>query len=387
MERNKLPKRPKKHAIDFYLLFVLFCLLAIGLLMVFSASSVNAFMTYKNTYHFFARQAVWVILGLGGLFFLMHYDYYRLKKLGPSLIFVSILLLIGVLIFGKNINGATSWYSFGGFSFQPTELLKPILVISLAGMLVKKQNKIGTFIEGMGPSFVLLGILVGLVMAQPDMGTTMILVGITFVMLLIAGANLWYFGIMGTIGSLLAFMMIWTSDYRRDRLLNFLDPWKDALDSGYQLVQSLYAIGSGGAIGLGLGHSKQKFAWLPEEHNDFIFSIISEELGFVGGFTVIALFAVFAWRGYSIAKKAPDSFALLVAGGLTSMIMMEAVINLAVVTGSMPVTGMTLPFVSYGGSSLLFKLSAMGILLNISRYTVETHEDILASPEKKVTMT
>lgn len=371
-----MKRRPKRHAIDFYLFFAVICLLVIGVLMVFSASSVSAYNQYNNAYYFFQRQIIWAVLGIIIMLTVSGIDYYRFKNLAFSGYILGLLCLVAVLAAGKTINGAKSWILLGPMSFQPSELAKPLVVLELARILSQKQKKIRSLREGLGPPLVSLGVVCGLIMLQPDLGTTMVLLLTGFTMLFVARVRFIHLSLLAGAGAVVAAFLMTMKSYRLERLQTFIDPWRDPLGSGYQIVQSLYAIGSGGLFGLGLGQSKQKYLWLPEEHNDFIFAVIGEELGFIGAAGVLLLYALLAGRGLQVARKAPDTFGRLLAAGLTSMILVEAIINLAVVTGSMPVTGVTLPFISYGGSSLLFKLLGMGILLNVSRHTVEEEKPV-----------
>lgn len=371
-----MKRRPKRHAIDFYLFFPIICLLVIGMLMVFSASSVSAYNQYNNAYYFFQRQVIWAVLGIIVMLSVSGIDYYKLKNPAFFGYIFGLLSLIAVLVVGKTINGAKSWILLGPMSFQPSELAKPLVVLELARILSQKQKQIQSLREGLGPPLLSLGVVCGLIMLQPDLGTTMVLLLTGFTMLFVARARFIHLGLLAGAGTVLAAVFMTMKSYRIERLETFIDPWKDPLGSGYQIVQSLYAIGSGGLFGLGLGRSKQKYLWLPEEHNDFIFAVIGEELGFIGAAGVLLLYALLAGRGLQVARKAPDTFGRLLGAGLTSMILVEAIINLAVVTGSMPVTGVTLPFISYGGSSLLFKLLGMGILLNVSRHTVEEEKPV-----------
>ncbi len=352
------------------------CLLVIGVLMVFSASSVSAYNQYNNAYYFFQRQIIWAVLGIIIMLTVSGIDYYRFKNLAFSGYILGLLCLVAVLAAGKTINGAKSWILLGPMSFQPSELAKPLVVLELARILSQKQKKIRSLREGLGPPLVSLGVVCGLIMLQPDLGTTMVLLLTGFTMLFVARTRFLHLSLLAGAGAVVAAFLMTMKSYRLERLQTFIDPWRDPLGSGYQIVQSLYAIGSGGLFGLGLGQSKQKYLWLPEEHNDFIFAVIGEELGFIGAAGVLLLYALLAGRGLQVARKAPDTFGRLLAAGLTSMILVEAIINLAVVTGSMPVTGVTLPFISYGGSSLLFKLLGMGILLNVSRHTVDEEKPV-----------
>ncbi|HEX3032608.1 MAG TPA: putative lipid II flippase FtsW [Bacillota bacterium] len=366
-----MKKNSRRQGIDFFLFLPIICLLATGVLMVFSASSVSAYNQYHNAYYFLQRQAIWVALGSVIMMIAAGVDYYKLKQYSIYLYIFGLLCLLAVLVLGKTVNGAKSWIELGPANLQPSELIKPLVVLELARILSSKQKKIHSLTEGVGPALVSLAIVCALIMAQPDLGTTMVLLITAFTMFFVARVSYLHLGMMAGSGSALGVFFLLAKSYRKDRIATFMDPWKDPLGTGYQIVQSLYAIGSGGLWGLGLGQSKQKYLWLPEEHNDFIFAIIGEELGFVGGVFILGLYALLTSRGLLASRRAPDDFGRLLAAGLTAMIAVEAIINLAVVTGSMPVTGVTLPFISYGGSSLLFKMAGMGILLNISRHSVQ----------------
>ncbi|GIN91458.1 stage V sporulation protein E [Siminovitchia terrae] len=283
---------------------------------------------------------------------------------------VCFILLLVVLIpgIGMERNGSRSWIGVGAFSIQPSEFIKLALIAFLAKFLSEKQRYITTVKKGLGPSLALVFLAFGLIMLQPDLGTGTVMVGTCIVMLFIAGARIFHFAVLGLIGLAGFVGLILSAPYRMARITSFLDPWKDPLNSGFQIIQSLYAIGPGGLFGLGLGESRQKFFYLPEPQTDFIFAILSEELGFIGGSLVILLFALLLWRGIKIALGAPDLYGSFLAVGIISMIAIQVMINIGVVTGLMPVTGITLPFLSYGGSSLTIMLMAVGVLLNISRY-------------------
>ncbi|MGL5244582.1 MAG: FtsW/RodA/SpoVE family cell cycle protein, partial [Sarcina sp.] len=277
------------------------------------------------------------------------------------------LLLVAVFLFPAT-KGAQRWIKLGPLSFQPSELAKYVVVIMLATLLVKKGEQIKEFWKGVVPCLILGGAYAGLILAQKNLSIASVTMIVTFILIVIAGAkNKQMFG--GVLPVLIAAAITFTfsEDYRRARLMNFMNPWKDPAGDGYQLIQSFYALGAGGVTGLGLGQSRQKTLYMPEPHNDFIFSIIGEELGLIGCLVIIGLFSFFIYRGIKIAVEAKDDYGTLLATGITSIVAVQAIINIAVVTGSMPVTGVPLPFISYGGSSLVINLIAMGILLNISR--------------------
>lgn len=360
--------RPKSP--DFIIFFAVLALLAIGVVMVYSSSAVSAYVNFQDSFYFLKRQIVWVTLGLLAMVLTMNIDYHAWKKLAKPVMVVTLILLILVLVpgLGRVVNGARRWLGFGSLYMQPSEIAKLSMVLFCASSLALRQDKITSFVKGILPQLVVLLIVFGLILKEPDLGTALAIGGTVFVLLFTAGAKISHLvslGIAGVSGIITAIII---EPYRMKRLLAFSDPWADPLDTGYHIIQSLYAIGSGGLFGVGLGRSREKFLYLPEPHTDFIFAILGEELGFIGTITVIILFFLFAWRGFKVAISAPDIFGSLMAAGLTTMIIMQALMNIAVVTASMPVTGIPLPFLSFGGSALIFTLSGVGILLNISRY-------------------
>lgn len=359
----------KKGQIDYSFLLTVLALLAMGLIMVMSASSESArYASYTNgdPYYFVKRQALWAVLSLFAMAFFATLDYHKLCKASTLIIGVTVVLLIAVLIIGTEVKGGKRWISLGFIQFQPSEFAKIAVILFFAESL-SRNRKILNNIKGL---FFYIGILVviaALLMLEPHMSATVLIMLIGMGILFIAGAKMKHLVPLAVIAVTGASFFVLTKDYRRARLFAFLDPFKDKLGDGWQIIQSLYAIGSGGVFGLGLGKSRQKFLYIPEPHNDFIFSILCEELGLIGAAFVILLFAVLIWRGFKIAMEAPDMEGNLVASGITMLIAFEVIINIAVVTSSMPVTGMSLPFFSYGGTSLLMLLSSMGIMLNISK--------------------
>lgn len=345
-------------------------LLAIGLIMVYSASAVWADYKFNDSFFFAKRQLLFAGLGFAAMFFMMNIDYWSWRKWAKPMLLICFILLVAVLIpgIGMERNGSRSWIGVGAFSVQPSEFIKLALIAFLAKFLSEQQRYITTIRKGLVPSLSLVFLAFALIMLQPDLGTGTVMVGTCFIMLFIAGARILHFVILGLIGLAGFVGLILSAPYRMARITSFLDPWQDPLNSGFQIIQSLYAIGPGGLFGLGLGQSRQKFFYLPEPQTDFIFAILSEELGFIGGSLVILLFALLLWRGIKIALGAPDLYGSFLAVGIISMIAIQVMINIGVVTGLMPVTGITLPFLSYGGSSLTIMLMAVGVLLNISRY-------------------
>lgn len=360
-----------KAAPDFLLIAVTLVLLSIGLVMVYSASSAGAANKFDgDSFYFVKRQIMFAGVGIIAMFFVMNVHYWTWRSWAKAAMLICFLLLIIVLIpgIGTARGGARSWFGIGAFSIQPSEFMKVALIAFLAKYLSEHQKIVTSFKKGFVPSLILVFLAFGLIMLQPDLGTGTVLVATCMTMLFTAGARIKHFVIMGLVGLLGFAGLIISAPYRIKRITSFLDPWQDQLGSGFQIIQSLYAIGPGGLLGFGLGQSRQKYQYLPEPQNDFIFSIISEELGFIGASFVLLLFCLLLWRGIRIALGAPDLYGTLLATGFTSMIAIQVMINIAVVIGLIPVTGITLPFLSYGGSSLTLMLVSVGVLLNISRY-------------------
>jgi cell division protein FtsW len=358
----------RKGKFDWYALIPVLLLLGIGLIMVLSASSPTSVAgTSKDAYLYFRKQLIWVGVGLVSMFMMANYNYRKLKKFVLPAAALTVILLIAVFAFPER-NGAHSWIVIGSSQFQPSEFVKLCIILILAQMMSGKHIKMSSLNKGLMPPLVAIAIVCGLVMAEPDLGSAIVIAMISYVMLFVGGVKIKHLLALAGAGISSVIAAVYLEPYRMARFTYFWDPAKDAQGRGYQIIQSLYAIGSGGLMGAGLGRSMQKYKYIPEQHTDFIFSILAEELGFIGAAFIIILFIFFAARGYRIAMNSRDKFGSLLACGVTTMIIIEAIINIAVVSGSMPVTGITLPFISYGGSSLLFKLTAVGILLNISKY-------------------
>jgi cell division protein FtsW len=360
----------KKSTPDFLLVIVTLSLLAVGLIMVYSASAVWASYKFDDSFFFVKRQLLFAGVGVFAMFFLMNIDYWTWRTWAKVLLIVCFVLLILVLIPGIGVvrNGSRSWIGVGAFSIQPSEFMKLAMIAFLAKFLSERQKMITSFKRGLLPSLSIVFLAFAMIMLQPDLGTGTVMVGTCVVMIFISGARISHFIMLGMVGLVGFAGLVLSAPYRIKRITSFLDPWSDPLGSGFQIIQSLYAIGPGGLFGLGLGQSRQKFFYLPEPQTDFIFAIISEELGFIGATFVLLLFALLLWRGIRISLGAPDLYGSLLAVGIISMIAIQVMINVGVVTGLMPVTGITLPFLSYGGSSLTLMLMAVGVLLNISRY-------------------
>ncbi|MCD7033892.1 stage V sporulation protein E [Metabacillus sp. GX 13764] len=361
----------KKTAPDYILIIATLLLLGIGLIMVYSASAVWADYKFDDSFFFAKRQLLFAAIGVAGMFFIMNLDYWSWRTWAKLLVIICFVLLAAVLVPGIGMvrNGSRSWIGIGAFSIQPSEFMKFAMIAFLAKYLSENQKKITSFRKGLVPSLALVFTAFGMIMLQPDLGTGTVMVGTCIVMIFAAGARISHFAGLGLLGLTGFIALILSAPYRIKRITSFLDPWQDPLGSGFQIIQSLYAIGPGGLFGLGLGQSRQKFFYLPEPQTDFIFAIISEELGFIGGTIVLLLFSLLLWRGIKIALGAPDLYGSFLALGIISMVAIQVMINVGVVTGLMPVTGITLPFLSYGGSSLTLMLMAVGVLLNISRYS------------------
>ena len=365
-------KRTRIKSGDFALTILVLVLVVFGVIMVFSSSYYSAINDTGDPYTYLKRDIFWVILGLAAMIFCAMFDYHLYAKAAPAILIVSIVLL--ALLFtplGVTRNFATRWIEIGGFTLMPGEVAKIAAIIFVASFLSKDPRRIRSFTQGVLPLLGLCGLFFVLIILQPNLSTAITICGIIIGMMFVAGLNLIYLGgIVGLGAAGITFMILTDEDgYRLKRLTSFLDPFQDPLGDGYQVIQSLLALGSGGLFGVGLGKSIQKTLYLPEPQNDFIFAIIGEELGFVGCLLLIGCYLVLIWRGIHIALKAPDMFGTLLAAGITIMLALQVVLNIAVVTSSMPPTGITLPFVSYGGTALMLCMGSMGILLNISRHT------------------
>ncbi|OOM09234.1 stage V sporulation protein E [Clostridium saccharobutylicum] len=362
------PKRKRKMGeVDYGIFYTVLLLLAIGTVMVYSASSYYSMFTYNDSMYFLKKQLLWAPLGIVTMVFMMCYDYHKLRRYTPAITIICVPLLIAVFFF-SGVNGAQRWIKLGPLSFQPSDLTKYAVVLFLAMTLEMKGEGVKEFKTGILPFLGVAGFFAGLVLLEKNLSIASVIMIVTFIMLFASGGRVKHlFGIVAPamVGAALFFTI--STAYRRARMLNFINPWKDPAGNGYQLIQSFYALGAGGITGLGLGQSRQKTLYMPEPHNDFILSIIGEELGLIGCVCIIILFVIFIWRGVNVAMKARDTYGTLLAIGITSVIAVQSLINIAVVTGSMPVTGVPLPFISYGGTSLVINMTAMGILLNISR--------------------
>jgi cell division protein FtsW len=340
-----------------------------GVVMVYSASADLAFAENGTQYHYVRRQAVWTVAGLLAMMGVMHFDYGRLRdrRVVAGLVAGTVVLLLAVFLFPR-INGAHRWIKLpGGFSLQPSELSKLALAIFLARFLERRAGEEQSLWKTFAPCVLLTGLFVVLVSAEPDLGTAMMLGVTSVVMLYAAGARLLYLGVLGVAGIVGIVFMIVLFPWRLGRVTAFLDPWADAQGTGFQVVQSLIAVGSGGMEGLGFAQGRQKMLFLPFAHSDFIFAVVGEELGLLGALTLVSVFGLFLWRGVRAARRAPDRFGMLLGLGIVVGIVAQALFNISVVLSLVPTKGIPLPFVSYGGSSMLFTLVSVGVLLNISQ--------------------
>jgi cell division protein FtsW len=382
---------PRRGTPDFLLLFLTFLLVGFGLVMVFSASSVVAVASSKfnnNAWYFTERQIVWAVLGIFSMFVIMNIPSDFLRKWFKPFFIVVVIMLVMVL-FTEKVNGARSWFGIGigsrSIGVQPTEFAKLAVILYLAALISKKGDKFRDFHKGLLPVLLIVGLVAGLIMLQPDLGSCMILIICALTVIVTGGANLKHLftagAILGGIASLFLggyLLALHASGgeygYRMHRILSFLDPWADPLDSGYNLIQSWYALAHGGITGAGFGQSIQKLHYLPYPYNDFIFAVIGEELGFIGILLFLLVYIAFLWRGLIISLRSPHTFGTLAGAGVVGMIASQALINIGGVTGAIPITGVTLPLISYGGTSLLVTLASIGILLSISRDTHREHQ-------------
>jgi cell division protein FtsW len=344
-------------------------LVCLSIVMVWSASAVVAMERFQQPYLFLTKQVMWSLMGVAVLWAAMGVDYrfYKQERFIWSCLGFVALALIAVL-FSSPVNNARRWFSIGGLGIQPSELAKLAVIFFIASMLERRMTRINEIGYSLLPIGLVVGALVALILLEPDFGTSMSLALIAGVMVFAAGLSYAYVAAAGMMLLPLAGLLMVGADYRRRRLLAFLHPWDDPLGDGFQLIQSLIAVGTGGVTGKGLMQGVQKLFYLPEPHSDFIYAVISEELGLIGASAVLICFCVITWRGLRIATKAPDTFGAFVALGMTTMIAVQALVNISVVLGMMPTKGIPLPFVSAGGSSLIINLLGMGVLLNVSRH-------------------
>jgi len=358
----------KRVSVDRWLFTVTMLLVFLGLVMVFSASAVMARERFGSAYAFLSKQLIWAVAGLAAMVITMRLDYRRYKH--PALVFslmgVTTLLLISVFFLDRSHN-THRWIHAGGFSFQPSELAKPVLILFLAYFLESRAKMMDDVRNTLLPAAAPVLVFLGLIVLQPDLGTAIACAGIAACVFYVAGMRLRYFGYAFAASLLPLYFLIFHVSFRRDRILAFLNPYADRQKAGFHIIQSLIAVGTGGITGTGLMEGKQKLFYLPEPHTDFIFAVTAEELGLVGAIFVVTLFAIFLWRGMRASWRTTDLFGRYLAVGITSMVVLQAFINISVVLGMMPTKGIPLPLVSYGGSSLFVTLACVGVLLNITK--------------------
>ena len=352
------------------IMYLVTTLLVIGIIMIYSTSSARTTEGAGSMNIIFLKHVAWIIIAITGMLIMMKTDYHYLQRYSMVIFIVALAGLAVVLIpeIGAKINGSRRWIRVGVFGYQPSEFAKLAMIIFMSGYIVKNREKMATFAKGFVVPIILIGVVSLLILKEPDFGTAIFVTVVSFILLMAGGTRIIYV-IFTLIASIPHIYQILNKipTYQHNRLLAFLDPWKDPMGIGYQIIQSWIALGSGGIAGLGLGESRQKLFFLPMSDNDFIFSIIGEEFGFIGTTCIIIMFALFAWQGMRICKAAPDAFGFFLALGITASIALQAAINVAVVTGSIPTKGLPLPFISTGGSSILLSLLGVGILLNIAR--------------------
>lgn len=352
---------------DPVLLTVILLLMGFGLVMVYSTSSIYSLKKFNDAFYFLKRQATFMVIGLITFYIVARIDIKIWKSLAYPLLFISLLLLVALFTkYGKTVGGATRWLNLGGINIQPVEFAKFSLIVYLAYSIEKKADKMSRFFIGFLPHFIITGVLFILVLFEPDFGNAMIILCISLALLYIGGVKLYHIALVCLLASPLLLYELLHAGYRWRRLLIFLNPWQDPTGSGFQIIQSTYAFASGGLFGRGLGNGRQKLFYLPASHTDFIFSNIGEELGFIGVLFTVMLYLVIVWRGFTAMKYTSDIYVVILTTGMLLLLIMEALINMCVGLGAVPTKGLTLPLLSYGGSSLIVTCLSLGIIMNVS---------------------
>lgn len=363
-------KKASRKTVDWVLVFIVVVLVLFGFLMVYSSSYPDGYYKFDgDPFYFLKKQVIAAVIGLAGMIFFANIPYKLYSKFNKVILIACIGFALLTVVLGIASNGAQRWINIGGISLQPSEIIKIGGVLYMADYFNKNRKNMSSFTKGFIPSFLLIGLFCGLIAMQDDLSTAIILGGTLIVMFFCAGAKISQLVALFGLAVAGVVTLIAMQPYRITRVIVFFDPFKYKQDEGWQIIQSLFALGTGGLFGMGIGKSRQKFFYLPEAYNDFIFSIIGEELGFIGCVFVILGFVIFAWRGLRISMNTEDFFGSQVALGMTTLVLVQFLIHVAVATSSMPPTGRALPFISAGGSSLMFLLCSMGILLNISKYS------------------
>ena len=355
-------------ALDVPFALLTLLLLSIGVIMVLSASFARAYYNPEiSSTYYFTRQLFFAVSGVGIMYVASRFPIGFYRRFSYIIMFAALCFMLLVLVAGRKVNGARRWFEIGGVTFQPSEIAKIGIILVEANMICRYKNKMKTFRYGVVPFAILVAIVVGLLVLEPHLSASVIIIAITAVMMYVGGTRLRWFALGIALVAAAGFIAVSVLDYSGDRITAWLDPFADTSDTGYQIVQSLYSIGSGGLTGLGLGQSRQKYLYLPEEHNDFIFSVVCEELGFIGAALILVLFALLIIRGYWLALHCRDRYSFLVCIGIMSHLAIQVILNVAVVTNLVPCTGVSLPFFSYGGTALWLQLAEMGVVLSISR--------------------
>ncbi len=344
-------------------------LVSIGVVMIYSTSAIYAYEKMGDSLYFLKRHLIYLTIGLCMMLVMMGISINTLKKMSKPVMVLSAAVLVLVLIphIGSQTAGARRWFKFGFINFQPSELAKVAMILYMADLISRKGDVVKNFLYGYLPPVIVLGLVVGLILLEPDLGTAIAISVIAFIMLFVSGARLHHIFVSFLASLPALYLLMFSVPYRRKRITAFLNPWADRRGTGFQIIQSFIALGSGGLFGVGLGQSRQKLFYLPASHTDFIFSIIGEELGFVGAASVVILFMLFVWQGMRIVFKAEYTFERLLSLGVVSLIALEAIINIGVSAGALPTKGIPLPFISYGGSGLIFHFMAIGMLLNVAK--------------------
>lgn len=362
------PAPPIRPLYDIKLLLPVLFLVGIGIVMVYSASSAMALKKFGSAFFFIRKQALFALAGVVVLVFCSRFPYRLYRSLAYPILCVAVLLLIAVHVsgLGHTAGGSTRWLRLGGLSFQPSEFARFAMIVYLAYSLARKDDQLKDFYVGFLPHILVLGVITALIFLQPDFGSVVIIAMVTYLMMFVGGVRLTHMAISLTVFLPVLYFFMTGAEYRLRRLLSFLDPWQYPADEGYQIIHSLMAFGTGGIWGTGIGKGYQKLFYLPEPHTDFIFSVIGEELGLAGIAIILVLFAIILWQGLRIAKNADDPFGAFLATGLTVSILLQVCVNMGVTLGLLPTKGLTLPFLSYGGTSLLINMASIGILMNIA---------------------
>ncbi len=371
-ELNKEMRKSARAPMDLPFATLVILISSIGLIMMFSASYASAYWKFSNPAYFLTRQGPYLLLGIVAMYVISRFNYQILSYFAWPMMAVSVILLMLVPFIGTELKGAKRWIYFGPISVQPSEIAKIAVIVLFSVLITKFGEKMTTFKYGILPFTGILGVLIALLAVQPHLSGIVLIAAVGASLMFAGGVKLRYFAAVGVVAAAGGWLLVSQMEHAQKRINIWLDPWSDVLKDGFQAVQSQMAIGSGGLFGLGLGRSRQKFLYLPEQHNDFVFAIVCEELGMVGAFIVLLLFAFLVIRGYWIALHAKDRLGALLVTGVTTLLAIQTFFNVAVVTSLIPVTGISMPFFSFGGSSLLIQLAEMGIVLSVSRQITVT---------------